>query len=114
MEFEFERKAMFGDACPKNLDIVDTATYMALKYLYAMYKNGLISRKNASEEKKTIIYNREMSKSKLDFLNRESICLKNKIGVMSDRYKNEPTIENADNLYAAFYNLPEDWRVRVK
>lgn len=110
MEFGFERKAMKNEPCPKGLDIIDTAIYMALRCLYAMYRHGLISRERATEEKKTIIFNMANEKSKLDFLNRESQALKNKIGEASDRYKNEPTIENADKLYAAFYNLPENWR----
>lgn len=38
MEFEFERNAMKNEHCPKGLDIADTAAYMALKYLYAMYR----------------------------------------------------------------------------
>lgn len=110
MEFEFERKAMKNEQCPKDLNVIDTAIYIALRYLYSMYKNGLISREKAIEEKKTIVFNMSNEKSKLDFLNRESKALKNKIGEASDQYKNEPTIENADKLYAAFYNLPDDWR----
>ena len=110
MEFEFERKAMKNEPCPKDLDIIDTAIYMALRCLYSMYRHGLISREKAAEEKKTIVFNMEKEKSKLDFLNRESEALKNKIEEASGRYKNDPTIENADKLYAAFYNLPDDWR----
>lgn len=110
MEFEFEKQAMKGKPCPKRLDVVDTAVYMALKYLYAMYKNGLISRRDASEEKKTIIYNRAMDKSKLEFLDRESEAMKNKIGNASAEYAKNPTVENAERLYCAFYNLPENWR----
>lgn len=112
MEFDFERKAMKNETCPKDLDIIDTAIYMALRYLYSMYRNGLISREKATEEKKTIIFNMANEKSRLDFLNRESQALKNKIEEASGRYKNDPTIENADKLYAAFYNLPDDWRTK--
>lgn len=110
MEFEFERKAMKNEPCPKGLDVVDTAVYMALRNLYSMYRHGLISREKATDEKKTIIFNMTKDKSKLEFLNRENEALKNKIGEASYRYKNEPTIENADKLYAAFYSLPDDWR----
>ena len=110
MEFEFERKAMKGDPCPKDLDIVDTAVYMALKYLYAMYKKGLISREKATEEKRTILFNQANDKSKLEFLNRENKALKEKIGLASAEYAKSPTIENAERLYCALYNLPEDWR----
>ena len=110
MEFEFERQAMRNEPCPKRLDIVDTATYMALRCLYAMYKRGLISREKATAEKETIVFNWKTEKSKLEFLNRESEALKNKIGAASAEYAKAPTIENAEKLYCALYNLSDDWR----
>ena len=79
-----------------------------------MYRQGLISRKDASEEKKRLLQNWITDKSKIDFLNRESDELKNKIGEAAEKYKNAKCIENADNLYAALYNLPNDWRMKIK
>ena len=110
MEFEFERQAMEGKHLPQGLDIADSCLYIALKNLYAMYRNKLISRKDATEEKKRLVYNWETDKSKIDFLNRDSEALRDKIDAASDDYKNNPCIETADKLYAAFYNLSEDWR----
>ena len=110
MEFPFERQAMTGDICPKQLDVADTCAYIALKNLYAMYRKGLISRKDASEEKKRIVYNWTTDKSKIEVLNRENEALREKIGDASDAYRNNPSIETADALYAALYNLPNDWR----
>ena len=110
MEFAFEKDAMQGQPLSKGLDISDSCLYVALKNLYAMYRNKLISRKDATEEKKRLIYNWTTDKSKIEFLNREADGLKNKIGVASDDYKNNPCIETADKLYAAFYNLSDDWR----
>lgn len=110
MELNFERQAMKGDPIPKGLDIADSCLYIALKNLYAMYRNKLISRKDATEEKRRLVYNWTTDKSKIEFLNREADGLKNKIGVASDDYKNNPCIETADKLYASFYNLPDDWR----
>ena len=109
-EFPFERRAMQGEPLPERLDIADSCLYVALKNLYAMYHSKLISRKDATEEKKRLIYNWETDKSKLDFLNRESEALRDKILVASENYKNNPSIENGDKLYAAFYNIPENWR----
>ena len=109
-EFSFEREAMQGGPLPKKLDIADSCLYVALKNLYAMYHNKLISRKDATEEKKLLIYNWTTDKSKIECLNRDSEVLKNRIGVASENYKNNPCIETADKLYAAFYNLPDDWR----
>lgn len=110
MEFTFEREAMQGNPLPQGLDISDSCLYIALKNLYAMYRNKLISRKDATEEKKRLIYNWTTDKSKIEFLNRESEALRDKIGTASDDYKNNPCIETADKLYAAIYNLPGDWR----
>ena len=109
-EFTFEREAMQGKPLPKGLDIADSCLYVALKNLYAMYQNKLISRKDATEEKRRLVYNWTTDKAKLEFLNRDSESLKNKIAAASEEYKNNPCVETADKLYAAFYNLPDDWR----
>ena len=109
-EFTFEREAMQGNPLPQGLDIADSCLYVALKNLYAMYQNKLISRKDATEEKRRLVYNWTTDKAKIEFLNRDSESLKNKIAAASEDYKNNPCIETADKLYAAFYNLPDDWR----
>lgn len=109
MEFAFEREAMQGQPLPKGIDIADSCLYVSLKNLYAMYRNKLISRKDATEEKKRLVYNWETDKAKIEFLNRDSEMLREKISVASEDYKNNPCIETADKLYAAFYNLPDDW-----
>ena len=109
-EFTFEREAMQGKPIPQGLDIADSCLYIALKNLYAMYQNKLISRKDATEEKRRLVYNWTTDKAKLEFLNRESETLRDKIGTASEDYKNNPCIETAEKLYAAFYNLPDDWR----
>lgn len=114
MQVEFEKGAMRGDPLPKGLDVADSCLYIALKNLYAMYRQGLISRKDASEEKKRLLQNWITDKSKIDFLNRESDELKNKIGEAAEKYKNAQCIENADRLYAALYNLPNNWRTEIK
>lgn len=110
-EFPFEKDAMNGRPLPQGLDIADSCLYVSLKNLYAMYRNKLISRKDATEEKRRLIYNWTTDKSKIEFLDRSSDSLKIKIGAASDEYKNNPSIENADKLYAALYNLPENWRL---
>lgn len=109
-EFSFEREAMQGKPLPKGLDIADSCLYVALKNLYAMYRNKLISRKDAAEEKKRLIYNWTTDKSKIEFIDRDSDVLRDRIGIASADYKRNPCIENADKLYAAFYNFPDDWR----
>lgn len=105
MEFEFERKAMRGEPMPVGLDIADGCLYIALKNLYAMYKAGLILRRDATKEKQTLVYNWTRDKSTLEFLNRQSDALKNRISEASDAYKAKPCRETADELYAAFWNI---------
>ena len=114
MEFHFERKAMNGEPVPKGLDIADSCLYVALKSLYAMYKEKLISRELAKIEKERLIYNWTTDKSKLDFLSREALNLGGRIVDASEEYKKNPCIETADKLYSAFYNLPDDWRNQNK
>ena len=109
-EFDFERDAMAGKPCPKKMNIVDTCVYISLKNLYAMYKAGLISRKDAQEEKKTLIYNSTMWYSMLEFLDRENKSVAQKMSATAEEYRKNPTIENAEKFFAAFYNLPENWR----
>ena len=112
IEFSFEREAMQGKPIPKGLDIVDSCLYIALKNLYAMYHNKLINRKDATEEKRRMVYNWTTDKSKIEVLNRDSEALREKIGVASDAYRENPSIGTADALYAALYNLPNDWRTK--
>lgn len=112
MEFPFERMAMQGDPLPKDLDIADSCIYVGLKYLYAMYKKGLINRKDATEEKRRLVYNWTTDKSKIEALSRDNESLREKISLASNEYAENPSIETADKLYAAFYNLPDDWRTK--
>ena len=114
MQIEFEKDAMHGEPLPKWLDIADSCLYIALKNLYAMYRKGLISRKDATEEKRRLICNWTTDKSKIEFLNRESDAMRGKIGTASEDYKNNPCIETSEKLYAALYNLPNDWRMKIK
>lgn len=110
MEFQFERNAMLGEQLPKGLDIADSCLYIALKNLYAMYHNRMISRKDASDEKKKLFYNWATDKSKIEFLNRENESLSGRIKEAKEKYAKNPSVETADKLYAAFYNLPDNWR----
>lgn len=110
MVFDFERLAMAGEPVPKDLDIADACLYMGLKYLYAMHKARLMDRKTATEEKRNLVFCHQKIKSQIEFLNRESEALRARIHEASENYKKNRTLENADKLYAAFYNLPEEWR----
>lgn len=106
----YEQMAMRGDPIPQNLDVADTCAYVSLQHLYAMYRQNLISREDAQKEKEHILYNIQSCKSVLAFLSRASLGLQERIKNASENYLNNPTIENADELYGAFYNMKKDWR----
>ena len=110
MVFNFEKAAMKGEPVPKDLDAADACLYMGLKYLYAMHKAGLMDRRTATDEKQNLVFCHQKNKSQLEFLNRESEALRARIQEASENYKNNRTSGNADKLYAAFYNLPKNWR----
>ena len=106
----FEKEAMNEEPLPIGLDIADQFLFLGLKYLYAMHRRGLISRDRASKEKEKLVFQWKTEKSKLEFLSREAVELSERIKRASDEFKESRTLENADALYAALYNLPNDWR----
>jgi hypothetical protein len=109
-EFPFERAAINDEDMPRDLDIADACFYTALRIIYKAYHNGVIDRKTGTELKKQLTRAHVSDKSKVEFLKRSAIDLNDRIKKASDAYKSNRTIENADELYAAFYNLPDDWR----
>lgn len=108
--FAYEREAAEGRSTPDGLPASDTAAYMALRALYMQYSAGLIDREAARAEKAEIAKAYAALRSREEFLMRESDALRGRIGAASEAYRREPTRENADRLYAAFWGLPEGWR----
>ena len=106
----FEKEAMNEEPIPVGLDIADQFLFLGLRCLYAMHRRGLIGRENASKEKEKLIFQWKTEKSKLEFLSREAVELSDRIKNASEEFKKNRTLENADALYAALYNLPNDWR----
>ena len=106
----FEKDAMNEEPLTVGLDIADQFLFLGLKCLYAMHRRGLISRDRASKEKEKLVFQWKTEKSKLEFLSREAVDLSDRIKTSSDDFKKNRTLENADALYAALYNLPNDWR----
>ena len=110
MNIEFEKQAMHGEPLPQGLDIVDSCLYVALEYLYKAYRAGIMTREEAKREKEILVYNYTTNKSDIEFLNRNCLRLRERIFNASEEYRLSPSLENANKLYAAFYNLPEDWK----
>ena len=109
-EFPFERAAMNDEDMPRGLDIADACFYTALRIIYKAYHNGAIDRKAGTELKKQLTRAYVSDKSEVEFLKRSALSLNDRIKKASEAYKSNRTLENADELYAAFYNLSDDWR----
>ena len=109
-EFPFERAAMNDEDMPIGLDIADACFYTALRIIYKAYHNGAIGRKTGTELKKQLTRDYVRDKSEVEFLKRSTLALNDRIKKASEEYKSNRTLENADKLYAAFYNLPDNWR----
>lgn len=109
-EFPFERAAMNDEDMPSGLDIADAYFYAALRIIYKAYHNGVIGRKTGTELKNKLARSYAIDKSKVEFLKRSALALNDRIKKASEAYKSNRTLENADELYAAFYNLSDDWR----
>ena len=104
-EFTFERAAMNDEDMPRSLDIADACFYTALRIIYKAYHNGVIDRKTGTELKNQLKRAYVSDKSEVEFLNRSALALNDRIKKASDAYKSNRTLENADELYNAFYNL---------
>ena len=109
-EFTFERAATNDEDIPSGLDIADACFYTALRIIYKAYHNGVIDRKTGTELKNQLTRAYVSDKSEVEFLKRSALALNDRIKKASEAYKSNRTLENADKLYAAFYNLSDDWR----
>ena len=109
-EFPFERAAMNDEDMPSGLDIADACFYTALRIIYKAYHNGVIDRKTGTELKNQLSIAYVSDKSEVEFLKRCALDLNDRIKKASEEYKSNRTLENADELYAAFYNLSDGWR----
>lgn len=104
-EFPFERAAMNDEDMPHGLDIADACFYTALRIIYKAYHDGAIDRKTGTELKKQLTRAYVSDKSEVEFLERSALALNERIKNASEAYKANRTLENADELYNAFYNL---------
>nr|DAJ48874.1 MAG TPA: hypothetical protein [Caudoviricetes sp.] len=104
-EFPFERAAMNNEDMPYGLDIADACFYTALRIIYKAYHNGVIDRKTGVELKNQLSRAYISDKSEVELLERSALSLNERIKRASEAYKANRTIENADELYNAFYNL---------
>lgn len=108
----WEIRAIRNEPVPHGLSLAECKAYLSLRTLYRDYREGKVSKTKAQDDKRAIINAFTREKGEEVFLSRQALSLKERISDASQRYADNPTIENADALYAAFWNLPQDWRER--
>ena len=113
LDFEFERQAMKNEPMPKGLDYVDATIYQGFAWLYQRYYSGKISRDFAKKEKEKLLHaykrKKEEKENERKMYEWHSDLMK-RCENSARIYAKNPTLENADQLYADIYNLPKDWR----
>lgn len=91
---------------PEGMGLHEQAAYQALRHLYVVYRQGWVSREEASVEKRKIYAAYE--KEKKGFAQAREICLTHaamwkQIEAAANRYGRERTLEHADAFVRAVY-----------
>lgn len=104
-ELPFERIAMVGGEMPDDLEWFDRQLFLMLRTLYWQYKQGIVDRETASQEKKKLIRDRDFQLFQDNFA--KDIAKK----IMDtekarQEYRKNRTLENADAIILAFEGVP--------
>ena len=110
-EVNFERAAYLREPMPDGLCMSEQKAFLALRFLYAEFDRGVISKEQAALEKQKVIRQME-HEIKIDKMCERIAQLWKRIEQPAREYVFDSTIENADKFYAAVYGLPNDWRVK--
>ena len=112
MDVKLEKAAMKGYELPKGLTLAEQGYYLALRTLYAAYQKGVVTKKQAAEEKKAILAAYMTEHSKEEFLDRSALALSERICKAADRILRR--IIPGAAFYAAVFNLSENWRKEME
>ena len=108
-ELSFERAAYLREPMPDGLCLAEQKAFLALRFLYAEFDRGVISKEQAALEKQKVIRQME-HEIKIDKLNEQTSQFWNRIEIPALNYAKNPTRETADAFHAAVYGMPDDWR----
>ena len=75
MDIKLEKAAMKGYELPKGLTLAEQGYYLALRTLYTAYQKGVVTKKQAAEEKKAILAAYTTEHSKEEFLDRSALAM---------------------------------------
>ena len=109
MQFPWEKKALKGEPLPEGLNAAEARYYLSLRSLYQWYKDGQISKEGAKGEKDILLraYERDIADMRGCHIAADIIV---RAESPAQDYAKDPTRENAERLFRAIYNLPENWR----
>lgn len=108
-ELSFERAAYLRQPMPDGLCLSEQKAFLSLRFLYAEFDRGVISKEQAALEKQKIIRQLE-HELKVDKLNEQISQLWKRIEIPALEYAKNPTRKTADAFHAAVYGMPDDWR----
>lgn len=108
-KLSFERAAYLRQPMPDGLCLSEQKAFLSLRFLYAEFDRGVISKEQAALEKQKVIRQME-HELKVDNLNEQISQLWKRIEIPALEYAKNPTRKTADAFYAAVYGLPDDWR----
>lgn len=97
---DYERSAMQNAPMPPGLTFPDQLMYQSLALLYARYRLKLISREQASVEKKQLLREHEAFSYRWSLGDHYAEVIK-RTEAARTAYRKDRTLENADKLLAA-------------
>ncbi len=108
-EPDFVRAAYLREPMPDGLCLSEQKAFLSLRFLYAEFDRGVISKERAALEKQKLLEQME-HEIKIDKTCEQIAQLWKRIEAAARKYAMNPTKETADMFYARVYNLDDDWR----
>lgn len=99
LELPYEKLAMAGGEMPEGMDYPDQILFLELRLLYNSYKQKLIDREKATQEKVELLRTYEAHKI-VDKMGKEWVDQIKRTELARAEYRKNKTIENADKLLA--------------
>lgn len=100
----YETAAMRGDPMPEGLKSYDCTMFQNLSLLYKRYREKMLSREQATKEKKTLLEAYRIDKFG-DEVVQDAVRLWKDIEAAASAYCLSPSIEAADALIKAIYKV---------
>lgn len=106
--FPYEKAALADEEMPPGLDIADALYYTGLRLIFKACKNKTIDKPTGAKLKNELYRAYVTNKGKIEFLSRAALGLSERISKATAEYLANPSLETADAMYKAFYNIGAD------